>query len=286
MKGVKGVNRFVGLAFGVSLCLFFGLSACSPISLSSLVANLNRQTDLDLVCDGAPAYLLMLDSLIACDPENPGLLINGVKAYSAYSAAVAECGRPDRAATLSGKARDYGFSLLKLKFAITPDISLDRLGDILAKIDRNDAYYLFWGAYGWASWVATQDGSPAALADLPKIEKLMLRVVELDESCYHGGAHLFLGIYYGSRPVAYGGRPDLARGHFERALAISGRNFLPALVSYAEYYARPAFDRKLYTALLKEVLAFDLKRKPDLTLANLVAKRRAKKLLAEAADYF
>ncbi len=279
-----------GFRSGAGRVLLGGLvllfTACSPISLSSLVANLNRQTDLDLVCDGAPAYLLMLDSLIACDPGNAKLLINVVKAYAAYTAAVAECGRPSRAVTLSRKARDYGFSLLRIKFGITPDTTLEQLPSLLAGAGRGDADYLFWGAYGWASWVANQDGSPAALADLPKIEKLMLRVLALDETCYHGGAHLFLGIYYGSRPRAYGGRPDLARKHFLRALEISGRNFLPALVAFAEHYARPSFDRKLYVRLLDEVMAYDLKKVPDLTLANLVAKRRAKKLLAAIDEYF
>ncbi len=287
MNEEKKHPRFLpGAGYLLVIAFFSWAVACSPINLSSLVANLNRQTDLDLVCDGAPAYLLMLDSLIACDPENPDLLINGVKAYTAYGAAVAECGRPSRAVILSEKARSYGFSLLRLKFGITPETKLDDLPAVLDRIDKGDADALFWGAYGWAFWVANQDGAPAALADLPRIEKLMLRVVDIDEASFHGGAHLFLGIYYGSRPPAYGGRPELARAHFERALELSGRAFLPALVAYAEYYARPAFDRALYQRILEEVLAFDPEKAPDLTLTNLVAQRRARRLLDAIDEYF
>ncbi len=263
------------------------LTSCSPLDVPSLVGNLNRQSDIELVCEGAPAWLLLLDSLIARAPRDPGMLMAGVRAYTAYSGAVAGCGRPERAAVLSRKARDYGLALLESEFGYDAESSsLKRLEDSLGREKAAAAGRLFWGAYGWAVWVANQKGAPAALADLPRIEKLMLRVLELDEGVYHGGAHLFLGVYYGSRPRAYGGRPELARRHFERALALSGRRYLPALVAYARYWAKPAFDRALYQRLLEEVLNFDIGKAPDLTLVNLAAKRRAARMLAAIDDYF
>ena len=49
------------------------------------------------------------------------------------------------------------------------------------------------------------------MADLPIIEYIMLKVVELEDSYYYGGAHIFLGAYYSSRPPMFGGKPVESR---------------------------------------------------------------------------
>jgi hypothetical protein len=113
----------------------------------------------------------------------------------------------------------------------------------------------------------------------------MLRVVELDESYYYGGAHLFLGAYYSSRPAMYGGKPQLSREHFERALAISNRKFLLTLVTYAETYARMVFDKTLYENLLTEVLDQPLDDN-EMASSNKLAQVMAKKLLDATEDFF
>jgi len=276
--------RYIGLWLTLLLCSV--ASGCSPLNLAKLTANLNRQTDLDLVCEGAPAYLLLLDSLLAADPDNPTLLLGGVQAYTSYAGAVGECGRPERAAAMGVKARNYGLALLHTKIGITPEMSFPELETALAKTAKGDIGPLFWGGYGWALWVSQQDGSPTALADLPKIELVMRRVAALDGAYSHGGAHLFLGIYNGARPALYGGNPELARQHFEKALTLNNRTFLPVKVAYAEYYAKPLFDRDLYQKLLEEALAFDPTKAPELTLSNLAAQRQARRLLGKIDEAF
>ncbi|NTV15116.1 MAG: hypothetical protein HGA96_14495 [Desulfobulbaceae bacterium] len=268
------------------LLIFPTLLGCSPLNLAKLTSNLNRQTDLELVCEGAPAYLLLLDSLLTSDPTNPKLLQGGIQAYTSYAGAVKECGHPERAAVMVAKSRSYGLTLLRTQTGITPEMSFEDLEKILAHKNQGDIGPLFWGGYGWALWVSQQDGSPAALAELPKIELLMQRVNALDDTFSHGGAHLFLGIYNGARPALYGGNPELARQHFEQALASNQRAFLPVQVAYAEYYAKPLFDRELYQKLLTEVLAFDPATAPELTLSNLVAQRQARRLLEKIDENF
>jgi hypothetical protein len=270
----------------LGLLIFSAMLGCSPLNLGNLAANLTRQTDPDLVCEGAPAYLLMLDSLRAEHPRNAKLLLGGVQAYTSYAGAVAECAHPERAAAMGVKARDYGLALLRAETGITPEMSFPDLEATLAKTGKNELGPLFWGGYGWALWVSQQDGSPAALAELPKIELLMNRVVALDGTYSRGGAHLFLGIYHGARPVLFGGNPELARQHFEQAMAINHRAFLPVQVAMAEYYAKPLFDRELYQKLLEEVLAFDPATAPELTLSNLVAQRQARRLLGKIDESF
>jgi hypothetical protein len=254
--------------------------------MSGLVEGLNRQTDLELVCEGSSSYLLLLDSLLSENPDNVNLLVNSTKAYFSYGMVMPACGRPERSAVLSEKAKKYGLRLLREKIGIKQTDTLDELAAKLQKCGRGEVVALFWGAYGWANWISYQQDSPAALIDLPKIEMIMKRIVELDETFFNGGAHLFLGVYYTLKPAIYGGDPEASRIHFEKALAISAHRFLLIQVAFAKSYAKMVFDRELYEKLLEEVLLFDIATAPPLTLSNLVAQKQARKLLAEIDDYF
>ena len=68
---------------------------------------------------------------------------------------------------------------------------------------------------------------------------------------------------------------------FEKALAISHHSFLLIQTTYAETYARLTMDKELHDRLLKEVIDFPLSKAPDQALSNQIAKRRAKRLLAD-----
>lgn len=277
---------------GILLALLSGLHGCAVMSVDSLLrptlANLQRQTDIDLVCEGTPAFLLMLDSMVSSHPEDKKILITATQAFSGYAAALDACDKPERAATISAKARLYGQSLLwnpdDLHKAATQPLS--ELQQFLSGFGRGDVDLLFWAASGWTTWARYQDGSPASLAQLVRVEQIMLRVLELDETYHHGGAHLFLGAYYGSKPPLLGGQPEKSRHHFEQALSISNRQYLPTLVLYAQTYARMAFDQELFVDLLEEVLAFPLESMPDSSLANQVAKRNATRMLAQVEQFF
>ena len=226
----------------IAALLLGGAGGCARLAVNSLmeptVANLQRQTDLDLVCEGASSFLLMLDSMIALDPADQRLLLTATQAFSAYASALDVCGKPERAATVSIKARKYGLALLSTKKSLRSiaTMELDVLQTALAEMDGGDVALLFWAGNGWATWVRYQEGSPASLADLVRVEQIMLRVIELDETFYHGGAHLFLGAYYGAKPPLLGGKPEQSRLHFEKALALSRREFLPIQVAYAQTY--------------------------------------------------
>jgi TRAP transporter TatT component family protein len=252
------------------------------------MARLQRQTDIDLVCEGSPSFLLMIDSMLASDPKDKKLLLTATQAFSGYAAALDACGKPKRAATVSIKARLYGLSLLwdcnDLQAVCT--LPFSDLQQTLAGLDKRDVDLLFWAGNGWTTWIRHQEGSPGSLAQLVRVEQIMLRVLELDETYYYGSAHLFLGAYYGSKPPLLGGKPEASLHHFEQALAISKRQYLPALVLYAQTYARLAFDRELYVTLLQEVLDFPLESQPDIGLSNQVAKREAARLLEQTEQFF
>jgi hypothetical protein len=255
--------------------------------VAPLTKSLQKQQDLQLLRDGAPALLLLTEGLIDADPENPKLLIAGIKAFASYANILQEDGEEERAAALSNKAGEYGLRLLSQlpRMKNISNISAKEIPPVLSRIKKKHLPSLFWGAYGWASWVRHQNGSPASLAALPVIELLMQRVIELDETFYYGGAHIFLGALYGSRPPMYGGKPEISRDHFERALMIGRRSFFVAHIAYADSYARMTFNRELYESLLQEVINGS-NDDPQIISANQLAKKTARRLLSRIDEIF
>ncbi len=270
-------------------CLLPLISSCSMLLSNTLieptVENLSKQTDLDLACEGAPAYLLMIDSLIASDPSSRNLLRTGSQAYSGYVAAIEECHLPeDRIATVAEKGRKYGMTLLAQLLPIAPDTDAEVFDKQVKKLRKSQVPDLFWGTLAWLNWIKVQKGSPESLADLGTVEKIMGRVLELDDTFQAGSPHLFFGAYYATKPQMFGGDPEKSAYHFSRALEISDRKFLLDQTTYAETLARQLFDRDLHDQLLKEVLDFPIDNAPQYALSNQIAKRKARRLLDE--DYF
>ncbi len=58
---------------------------------------------------------------------------------------------------------------------------------------------------------------------------MMKRVLELDETFYYGGAHLFMGIWFASRPKGFGGDLKKAQQHFLKAIELGRREIFDGL---------------------------------------------------------
>ena len=115
---------------------------------------------------------------------------------------------------------------------------------------------------------------------LDQYEKLM----RLDKPI---GTLLLLGfaVIWPVLPLGGGRDLDKARKHFERSIEIAGPDYLLNRVTFAEFYARYAFDQELFERTLRQVVAA----KPDVsefTLMNAVAQRRAEALLGQMDDLF
>jgi hypothetical protein len=258
----------------------------APALFRDVAQSANRQSDLILVRQGIPSYLMLIDGILQSNPENRDLLLAGAQAYAAYASVLDE-DEQDRAAALSDRAKQYALKALDL----TPPFK-DALGkplevfqERLGKMDKKQVPTLFWVGNIWAGWIASNEGA-AAMADLPWVEALMERVLELDPSFYYGGPHLFKAILLSARPEQFGGNLKKAQEHFQKALDYGQGKFLMTEVYYAEYYARQTLNRDLFASTLKRVLETPAQVDPDLTLSNTLAQRKAKKLLARVDEFF
>jgi hypothetical protein len=115
---------------------------------------------------------------------------------------------------------------------------------------------------------------------------MMEFVARTDSSYYYGGADLFLGTLFGSRPKILGGNLAKARFHFERALRTNRGEFLMTYVYFARSVAVQSLDETLFDELLAKVEAASPDLLPKARLANMVAKKKAQLLLARKPDLF
>jgi hypothetical protein len=242
--------------------------------------------DVELVRDGAPAYLLLIDGLLEGSPDDASVLTTAARLNSAYAGAFVE--EKERAQRMHAKALEL--SRRAVCEEIRGGCGLERMELVkfngwLAARKPGDAELLYGLGSTWAGWMQVNSDDFNAIAQLARVKALMKRVVELDETIDHGGAHLYMGVFETLFPPAMGGKPELGREHFEKAIELSAGRHLLTKVMYAENYARLVFDRELHDRLLVEVLAADPKVR-GLTLTNIVAQGRARLLMESADDYF
>jgi TRAP transporter T-component len=277
-----------------ALCPLFGcasiISRYSTQATTKMAGNLSRTfmnyDDLATVKAAAPAYLVMMDTLLAGDPDNETLLLGAAKLYTSYTSAFVK--DPKRAARLSEKGFHYALRAACDRCAGLRGCRKMPFGEftkVLARMTRADVPVLYGLGSAWAAYLEARSGDWNAAAQLPRVEAIMKRVVDLDETYQDGSAHLYLGVFATLVPPALGGHPAVAKRHFERALEISGKKNLMAYVLYAKHYAKEVFDRPLYERLLKEVLAADPK-VDGYVLINMAAQAEATQLLAGADAYF
>jgi hypothetical protein len=261
--------------------------AATATLLEEVAKSTYQQSDLKMVREGMPAYLMLMDGMVEAVPDNEQLLINTSQAYSSFASAFVEEKDPEYAAWLYSKARMYAIRALIARGLPDPlQTNVDALAKNLNSFRKGDVPYLFWAAASWGSWIRLNLNSMEALAELPKVELMMKKSLELDEGYYYGGPHLFMGIWFASRPAVAGGDLRIAQQHFRKALEFGQGKFLMAYVYYANYYARPARDKNLFISTLQTVLDTPANISPELTLFNTVAKQKARDLLEHEEEYF
>lgn len=254
------------------------------VDLRSAVLN---HDDPDTVRDGAPAWMLMVDAMAAADPGNAALQVQATHLYASYAGGFV-AGDAPRARRLSNRARHYGRTALcaqRREACALLDAPFVEFEAGLERFRPRDNAALYAAAMGELAWIQAHADDWNAIAELPRAQLLLERVVALDHDFERGAPHVFLGVLHALRPPALGGSPDTSRTHFEAALALTDGRDLMMQVLYAEYYARVTYNRELHDRVLNGVLAADVQA-DGYTLTNVLAQRRARELLASAGDYF
>ena len=265
------------------------LAGCASVATyhlsNSVTAGMVNQDDPETVADGMPAYLLLLDGTLQQRPEDTELLLAAARLNGAYASVFAH--DKARAARIADKALNYARKAFCLENSslCEPNLDFQHFKKRLGSLEEDDLPVLYGYATAWAGSIQNHSDNWLSVADLPRVQAMLERVVSIDENYEYGQAHVYLGVMNSQLPPALGGHPEVGRAHFERAIELSGGRNLVAYVEYARSYARLMFDRELHDRLLNTVLKADTHVR-DLTLSNVIAQREAEKLLSESKEYF
>jgi predicted anti-sigma-YlaC factor YlaD len=259
--------------------------------------------DPELVREAAPFGLKTMEGLLEETPRHERLLTALASGFTQYAYAFVQtpadladlegkidqgkAGR-ERARKLLVRARDYGLRGLEVRHRGIREKLLagGDLGPVLAAARKDDVPLLYWTASSWALAIANGKGDMSLVAQLPVPVAMMERALALDETWGEGAIHEFFVAYDATRTVAEGGGPERARQHLDRALELSDGKKLGAKVTFAEGVLVQLQDRTQFTSMLQDVLKFDAEAVPRYRLANILAQRRARALLAHADDLF
>lgn len=249
--------------------------------------------DPELVGAALPFSLKLVESLLVKSPQHRGLLTTAASGFTQYAYGFVQLpaeqleesdlakawSEKERARRLYLRARDYGLrgletrhDSLRSRFAADPAAAL-------AATDGDDVELLYWTAAAWGSAVGLAKDDPQLVSDLPRIEALADRALELDPGFADGALHSFMISWEMVRAGAEGDPAERAAAHFKRAVELSGGREAGPYVAYAESVCRAREDRQCFSEALESALAIDLADRPSTRLANTLMQRRARWLL-------
>jgi predicted anti-sigma-YlaC factor YlaD len=256
--------------------------------------------DPELIKAAAPFGLKLTESLLAENPQHLGLLTSAASGFTQYSyafvqeeadekeaqnLAAAEAMRA-RARRLYLRAQGYGLRGLEVKHPGFGKALTANPKTAVRTATKADVPLLYWTAAAWASAISLSKDNPGLVGQIPAMEALIDRALELDESYHDGAIHTFMISYEMSRSGGAGDPAARARQHFDRAMALSKGTAAAPLVALAEAVTIQKQDVKEFESLLNQALAINPDANPDTRLENTVMQRRARWLLSCKSELF
>lgn len=279
--------------------LFFAFPGCSLKTIASsylqetmakTAEKLQESPNAYLIERALPAFIVLLDSSVADNPEDISLLQQAAKLHTAYAISFAEPVNPAWARLHYQQAKQYMENAWKLKYNRVPrEIPFQEFKSWSSKLPKEDVPMLFWLAVSWGSYIHTALDDTQAIGDIPYVETLIKQVVQLDEEYEHGSGHLFLGVFYSAFRAT--GEKEEARQHFEKALQLTKGELYSVHVAYARSFATAFKEKQLFEKLLEQVTQNWENRtansfNPQFTLSNAIAYNQAQLLRDKIDDLF
>jgi len=301
--------RFLLLAFAVGI-------AANSCMLNNLATNLTgsflKESDPELAGQALPTFIKASEALLAGDPGNVSNAVATASLYVMYASAFLD----GQAFLLPDERYDERLELTTRAGAL-----YSRASAILVPLVRRKAPGIFMQARGAGASAAPKAApAPAAVsrfgkADVPLLywttasilagfadspldfdnaalvgDALVLldRALVLDPDYSMGAIHELAFSWFASAPPTLGGDPERAEREYAAALAASKGAGASIYVSHALAVSVPAADYPGFLSSLNQAIAVT-KATPassDLTLMNVLARRKARFLLDRASDYF
>tara|TARA_B100000579_G_C22771692_1_gene824289 strand:- start:43 stop:882 length:840 start_codon:yes stop_codon:yes gene_type:complete len=198
-----------------------------------------------------------------------------------YSLAMAKY---EQANKIFSEARDSGISIISKKYPsfnnwLNKKTSIDFTAD-----DMNDIYWL---AASIGGCISSSRGDPFELINLPNVGRLLRAGININPGWGNGS-------FYSAMISFTTTRSDLNEimlrdsvdFYFDKAILYSNGKDAGPYLTYAESIHKPFQERKNFVDKLNYVINMENKPSNQFELTNLLAKSRAKWLLARTDEYF
>ncbi|MCP9439311.1 MAG: TRAP transporter TatT component family protein [Nitrospira sp.] len=301
-SGVRRRRR-CSLLIGVLVVTVLGGCSVKRLMAESVGEMLAGDSDLyaaeedpDLVREALPFGLKTVEGLLTISPNHRAMLVSAAKGFTTYAyllqdeADRLEATDVDQSRLLRARSkrlylrgRDYALRGLSLAHDRFEDLLRRDHMSTLAKTTGEDVPFLYWAGVAWGGALSAGPDDLALVSETPLFAALLRRVVDLREDYEGGAAHEFLASYEASRP---GGSAALAREHFSRALALTDTPRASLFQALAERLSVKEQNLDEFRDLLSKALAVDPNRQPKERLINVVAQRKARRLLARISELF
>ena len=198
-----------------------------------------------------------------------------------YSQAMAKYKQANK---IFAEARDSGILIISKKYPnfkkwLNKEASIDFNAD-----DMNDIYWL---AASIGGCISSSRGNPFELINLPNVGRLLRTGIDINPEWENGS-------FYSAMISFTTTRSDLNEimlrdsvdYYFDKAVLYSDGKDAGPYLTYAESIHKPFQERKNFVDKLNYVINMENKPNNEFELTNLLAKSRAKWLLARTDEYF
>ena len=269
--------------------------------LSSSGSTFESDEDPELVAAAIPFGLKLYEGLLAETPKHTGLLLAAASGFTEYSYAFVDLkaeevkedsldkanALTERARKLYLRAHGYGMRGMEAKYPGFGAALDNDAVTALKRVRKTEVPMLYWTAASLGLAISTSKGSPEMIAQLPLVEMMVNRIVELDEAFDNGAVPEMLITLEAARSgVKLEDQEAAMRKHFDRAMEISKGKRAGTYVSFAENADELAQNAAAFKSMLAPALAIDVDADPTTRLANVIAQRRARWLLVHQSDLF
>ena len=294
------------LALALLVCLTQGCVSLEKIAINKMGDALasggttfTSDDDPELVGAAMPFSLKLMETLLEQVPDHEGLLYATASGFTQYGFAFvqeeadrledtdldAAFALRNRAQKLYLRARNYGLRGLEVSMPGFQAGMRENPQKIVQKAAMEDVPLLYWTASAWISAIAISKEADL-IGDLPIVDALIDRALELDESYDYGAIHSFLITYEMNRGKDVELPEIRSRRHYQRAIELSGGLQAGPHLALAEAVSIPNQNRAEFRMLLYKALAIDTDIRPEWRLSNLIFQRRAQWLLDRIERYF
>jgi hypothetical protein len=250
-----------------------GIKIAHP-AIENIEVALFQQENLELVKEGLPGQILLLEGMLETAPNDLLLLTMATKAYTGLGMMIEDTD-PEQATVLYTRGTELGIRALKqhrgFRKALEKGASLS---DAARKIKGQKFIPpLLWTASCMGANVLLNAGDPMIAIDLAPVNNMANHVVEVNGGYFHGFAYMFVGTVNSMLPATFGGDKEKAKQAFKTISDLNDGKFLLPQVFYARFFVTDDNDAK---AILQSIIDTPDGQMPEIELLNQIAKAKAR----------